>query len=338
MLALLVIVAHGAELLDGNRSRELLTMIFGTITFGEFAVDGFFIISGYLITSSYLNSSSLRKYFANRVKRIYPGFLAATLLCVVFVAPLGGINPSTFSVGNWISIAQHALRLDPPQVGNVFEGQPHAALNAALWTIKYEFECYLLVPIVGYLGLFKRKWILLTVAASLMVLHMVVQSGLLAPLLEPLQRSGMVLAVIGNPAHLIRFVMFFACGSCFRVFREDYRLSARGAAVSAALLLPAMFSHLLAEPAMAVFGAYVIFWIAFNMKARWFIRLNQPHDISYGVYLYAWPATMLIVRFVPDPPVVLVILLTATAAILMGALSWFLVEKPATKLEFDRNW
>ncbi|HET8635473.1 MAG TPA: acyltransferase family protein, partial [Acidobacteriaceae bacterium] len=49
LLATLVIISHSPEILDGNRSREILTRAFGTISFGDFAVDGFFIISGYLV-------------------------------------------------------------------------------------------------------------------------------------------------------------------------------------------------------------------------------------------------------------------------------------------------
>ena len=41
LFASVVILSHSAEILDGDRSRELLTRIFGTISFGTLGVDGF---------------------------------------------------------------------------------------------------------------------------------------------------------------------------------------------------------------------------------------------------------------------------------------------------------
>ena len=88
LLATLVIVAHSAEILDQNRNREILTNIFGTITFGELAIDGFFLISGYLILNSFLSSSTLKSYLLKRVLRIYPGFIVASLFCIFVLIPL----------------------------------------------------------------------------------------------------------------------------------------------------------------------------------------------------------------------------------------------------------
>ena len=48
----MVIISHSSELIDGGHSRELLTRIFGTLSFGGFGVDIFFVIRGYFITKS----------------------------------------------------------------------------------------------------------------------------------------------------------------------------------------------------------------------------------------------------------------------------------------------
>ncbi|MET0220344.1 MAG: hypothetical protein ABW213_06795 [Tardiphaga sp.] len=41
--ATMVVLSHAPELVDGNRSREILTREFHTLSFGEVGVDGFFI-------------------------------------------------------------------------------------------------------------------------------------------------------------------------------------------------------------------------------------------------------------------------------------------------------
>src|SRR5205085_4562125 len=88
-LAALVILSHSFPLLQrDNRHEPLAVATGGQITGGEVAVGGFFILSGFLIAQSWDNSRGLGDYLRKRAARIYPGFLAAALVCALIAGPL----------------------------------------------------------------------------------------------------------------------------------------------------------------------------------------------------------------------------------------------------------
>lgn len=322
--ASLVIVSHSAEMLDGDRSREPLTRTFGTLSFGELAVDGFFLISGYLIVQSFERAPNLRAYFSKRVLRIYPGFIVASLVCLFVVAPLAGAALPNQSAAEWSIACIRIALLLPPKVQDAFAGLPYPGLDEPLWTIAYEFRCYVLVALLGVSGLLKRRWLVLTLAISLLVLN-AFHLKLVAPFY-----SGVIL---GGPDLLVRLLGIFLCGSVFYLFRERIRYTWPAAVLSALLLVAMMFNRHLAEAGLAVLGGYLVFWFAFNVRFEAITRIGQGTDISYGVYLYAFPIMNLLIwndrAFDPNG----LAIRTFVFAVAAGFASWVLVEKPAMHLK-----
>ena len=68
----------------------------GQLTFGAVALAGFFVLSGYLVLQSWLRSEGLIDYLRKRVLRIYPGFVAATLVCAFVIGPLAAANVGAY--------------------------------------------------------------------------------------------------------------------------------------------------------------------------------------------------------------------------------------------------
>lgn len=319
LFAALVVVAHSPELIDGNRSREVLTRVFGTLSFGEVAVDGFFLISGYLITRSYLGAASPGEYLVRRILRIYPGFLVASLVCIAVVAPLAGgvLTPSA-----WLKSLGRMALLAPPDVPGAFAGLPYPQLNGSMWTISYEFGCYLLVVVLGVAGVLKRPRVYLALLAGL---------GLLYALRGHVPVLGLSDALGFRLASLIRFAAVFCCGGAFYLLRHRIAYSARGAALAALLLVPLLFSPTLAEPALVLLGGYLVFWFAFAVPPGAVSLATNRLDPSYGLYLYAWPIQNLLVLHAPGLSPWSVTLVTLGLAGLLGIASWLVVEAPALR-------
>jgi peptidoglycan/LPS O-acetylase OafA/YrhL len=320
----MVIISHSAEMIDGDRSREPLTRLFGTLSFGGFGVDIFFLISGYLITKSYLSSGNLY-YFIKRTNRIYPGFLVAYLISIVVVAPLAGIRLMSLTPAEWGDTIYRAFRLGAPGLAGAFASEHYHFLNAPMWTISYEFRCYLFVMLIGALGIYKRRTAFLALPAVFLGLYIFVFYG---PKLS-LGTNFVTQLLIGDLDSFFRFMFVFACGASFYLFEDKIKYTGMGAIVSTLALVACMFSAKLAEPALCTLGAYSLFYLAFKAKH---VNINNSYDISYGVYLYAWPISALTILYYPAITPVYLFCSTLLLALAAGTASWFLIEKPASRL------
>ena len=321
VLATLVIVSHSAEIIDGNRSRELLTTFGGRLTFGEIAVDGFFIISGYLILKSFQQSASTFSYLIKRVRRIYPGFLVAWLVCIFVVAPIGGINPSSFNVADYIKMGTTALTLNGPYM-EAFPWLEAHALNGSMWTIVYEFKCYLYVIALFFIGLYNRPYLFAALTACLLISNEIHWPTYLGPLPR----------IVGGPELFIRLEGMFCVGGCFYLFRDQIPLR-RDIALLAALTLTACVRFSIWEEAVfALLGGYLIFFVALEVKSEVLMRINSKDDISYGVYLYAWPIQICLASLFAIKSPWLLMAATIPVVYAVGFASWRLVEKPFVRV------
>jgi len=325
LFAALVVVSHSPELIDGTRHRELLTMAFGTMSFGELAVDGFFIVSGYLIAKSMVDSRSVLDFMIKRCARIIPGYVVAFWFAVLFIAPWVTNGP-VFTPAILGTQVFQTLKLATPHIPHVFDGLPVPALNGAMWTIGYEFRCYLAIAALGAIGALNLRTRPLILAAAIALLAVNIYTAPREP-----DTSGLVQFIFRS----ISFGSMFAMGTVFYLFRDRITLSGRGAAISAAALFALMFWDPLAHAAFAIFGSYLVFWFAFNVPVLKTSKVDNKVDISYGLYLYAWPIQSTLIYVFRDIDPITHCLISLILASLAGLASWKLVEEPA--LRFVRN-
>src|SRR5262249_30294033 len=150
----------------------------------------------------------------------------------------------------WIKQLADAILLQVPMLPNAFTDLHYPSLNGSMWTVSYEFRCYLLVIALGLAGLFRNRYWL-----ALFALVLLASSAFRK---IDYSYSTTLGYLIGQPKETLRFTAIFLTGSAFYVFRD--RISYRNdlACLAAIVLGAAMFKQATAEIAMPLAGGYLI--------------------------------------------------------------------------------
>ena len=323
LFATLVILSHSFEFIDGNRSHEILTSIFKSISFGEFAVDGFFLLSGYLIVKSWATEPKPLSFLAKRVLRIHPGYTVAVLMCALIVGPLAAEPSEYFRKLSMSAVFEGIVRMKDPAVPEVFKGLHYPWVNGSLWTIPFEFKCYLFVLALGVLGLVRRRQAWLAITLVFFTIAVLKSMGHSIPVSH---RTSLWLYP------LCRLSMFFFSGGVVYLYREHIRFNKKYLLWSTAAVFIGMFSKDTAEIVLASFGAYVLFYVAFRPTSALEAFRKLP-DVSYGVYLYGWPVQALLIWYYPNITPWQLFFLALMGAAALGYASWHIVERPFLKLK-----
>lgn len=293
-----------------------MTRIFGTLSLGEFAVDSFFVLSGFLIVKSWQTKPDWIIFLKNRILRICPGFIAASLVCAFLIGPVAG-NADYHSQLSIRDFLFGIVLLKPPVLPPVFENSYYPLINGSMWTITYEFRCYLIVMFFGLAGGFRYKlgWLVLTALAS---------AAYLAGQFQISER----LAFLDN--NNLRFLMLFGLGGTYWEYFRNYSPRASLSLTALVVFVCLLFIQPLAHFASGLFWGFALLGFANSHSSR-LDFFNSLPDVSYGVYLYAWPVTKLIILQQPDITVFKLTLITVLASLLLGILSWYIVERPFLK-------
>ena len=315
LLAAAVIVAH-AWPLSGRTDEPVGPGEFNSL--GPWAVAGFFVISGYLITGSRAHSE-LGPFMWRRALRIYPAFLVVLVVTAFVFAPL-----STLVMGDYspVSGAEYVFKnaglyiFTHDVTGTLTHAPYQGTWNGSLWSLFYEALCYLVIGLV--MTFIARRWLVPVLAVMLVGGMTVTAAHVYLDVLH-----------INVILHTVRLGTYFAAGALLYALRNriPYRWEYAAAATIAVTITIATgtFDTLAAVPL-----AYLCMWIGIALPLH---RVGATNDISYGMYIYAFPVQQLLAITVGRAmPTWAFALASITATVPFAWASWVLIERPAMKL------
>jgi len=326
-----VLFSHSYMISTGSEALEPLYWASGgQARIGFSAVAVFFVISGLLISQSFDRSSTILSFVRKRALRILPALWVCAILAVFVLGPLATTaSLSSYFFGSDIALylRNTLLLLDDHPLTGVFEDRPMAAvINGSLWTLKYEIACYALCATLMMVGRHRKVAVIVTWLASFAVIRIFGEPENYRWLWYHLMQM----------ANLFRF---FGAGMLLYLYRDQVILNPRSAIIALAVVLativvPGGFFY----EALATLGAYAIIVLAFRAPS-WLADITKSGDLSYGVYIYAFPIQQAAVPFSQQfaLPWLVNTLIALPLTFLAAWLSWRLVEKPALSLKARRS-
>lgn len=293
----------------------------GWNSFGGAGVTVFFFLSGMLIWTSWARDAHWGRFFRRRALRVLPALWVVVLLSVFVLGPLLSDYPIDvfFSSSETWRYTSTALLVTRNVLPGVFSNNPLPnVINGSLWTLPVEFFCYFTVAVLGSLNLWSVSN---RIASSLIVVTLLATY------------ASLVFGVRFTPHFEMLAVFWFgvAYGYCRQLGwgevlkRGGYRfllasplllyltLGDRGVERFAMLCVAALLVH---AAMRCSFGAKIT---------------DRLGDLSYGVYIFAFPIQQCIVHLAGNRHWSFEALLGMSFLVTfaLAFVSWHLIEKPA---------
>jgi peptidoglycan/LPS O-acetylase OafA/YrhL len=310
--ALLVLFSHHFAL---SGLKEPIVPLWDT--FGFVAVAIFFTISGYFMPQSHANSDGFIGFMVKRCKRIFPGLIVCSLIMVyviglIFTATsvydylLSGSQLKT--VVMYSTFAGRVI----PTVFSDFIYKDH--INGSLWTLPVEFFCYL---IIGSVLSLRHSW--KTIMCLLWVACIATAT---------VNQKWTDFAYYGvTMSYVALFGIAFTTGALLSMTRDSWMMF-RLPMVAISLV---MLWLMRGRPEIQILGTASIAVLTVVMGVSFKDKIfNGRFDISYGIYIYAFPIQQIVINRVTGDFWLSMVISTALT-IVAGYISYQYVEFPFLK-------
>lgn len=327
--AIIVLLHHcrGIQYYD-FRDDPLLHYSGGFVDFGRFAVLIFFAISGFLVTPSLLRTRNVVNYAVHRSMRILPGLIVNVALTILLLGPLLTSEPLSTYFGDpqTYRYAKNILTLVVDRLpGVTAPAGTQLSINGSLWTLHFEALCYILLGLIGVLGMLSRRNTTLILWCAFYAIYVAICTI-----------PSFSATLPDRFSTFTGLFIYFGSGVLLYLFRERIPFSGALACAAAALLLLALPLGGGALVAPICLPYLMVFCGLSSLPGK----LPLKHDLSYGIYLIHAPILFAFSLIFPDVhtwwvAALVVVLITSSLAYA----SWIFVESPAlSKKKAAATW
>ena len=327
--ALLVLWSHSYPLTK-TEPEPFVGWFGGYDNGGGLGVTIFFAISGFLVTRSATERGAF-DYIVARVLRIVPALAFVTIVTIFVIGPLL-THLSLIDYFKDRSTRQYLLNVLVFDVhfrlSDTTATLPYKNfMNGSLWTLPLECGFYVILLFLAKAKALTEKLIpLLVLAVGVAALYTTLTLHLDWANQGPTLWRG----AMAYPA--LRYGIAFVLGSAFWVYREKVPLDG-GLALSCVLALLVASKSDTAQAVYLVTVPYLVLYLSLGiqLKAR---ALKPIGDLSYGVYLFAFPIQQTIIGLLgPSISPIKVSLLATPIVLIVAYFSWWFIEKPSLSLK-----
>jgi peptidoglycan/LPS O-acetylase OafA/YrhL len=312
-------LAQATTTIDNDPTVHQLTGLGRPITLSYLPM--FFALSGFLVTGSALRTRRLIPFLGLRVLRLLPAlFVEVTLSAIILGAiftdlPLSNYYTAPMFWSYFLNIIGD-IHFHLP---GVFTNNTTNVVNSNLWTLPWEFQCYVAMSFMIITGiLYHRTAIAMLFGAATIAL-------IYTSFVDGFQ---VVPAQVGGPT----LVYYFLAGVVMFLWRDKIVFHEVFFFIAAAACYILMMSPktVFIYPVLLT---YITVFIGLFPFPRF--SLLKSGDYSYGIYLYGFPVTQsLLAGFAllhKNLAVAAPLAVLATGA--FAALSWHGIEKHCLKLK-----
>lgn len=331
--AFLVLIGHCFELhspITKGGIGDPMLYLTGLESLGGVGVIIFFSVSGYLVADSMLRTKHGFEFLWKRVLRIYPALTVLVVISIFLVGPL----LSRLSLYEYFSneltwhYAKNLIFVFQPYLPLMLEGNPlPKGINGSLWTLAIEVKLYFILAVLCFLGNSVWRQIAIGIYVLLFLVlfywHFFIQ-----PLANVLyfETSGYA---------ALKLWSAFLIGNCIRIYALEGQLLKLVLINFAVFVICVFFKKAYSWFAFTSLLSFCVIYVGIIKSKRNYSW--KKLDISYGVYLWAFPVQQCLLNYFPEINFYLFVICTIMATVTLAYCNWIFIEYPALRFKAPKK-